>query len=146
MVEVSAEVLRAAGRLRACLGPLVRRLRQIQAEGELTLSQASVLARLERDGPAAPGALAAGEHIRPQSVGATLAALEARGLVARRPDPGDGRRVVFSITKPGQVWVHGSRQEKAQWLAHAIGEGLTSVEQRQLISAIPLLERLAQFI
>ena len=37
--------------------------------------------------PATPGELAKLEQISPQSMGATLASLEARGLVQRRPDP-----------------------------------------------------------
>jgi DNA-binding MarR family transcriptional regulator len=146
VTEVSAEILRAAGRLRACLGPLVRRLRQLQTTGELTLSQFAVLARLERDGPTTPSALATGEQIRPQSVAAMLTVLQARGLVSRRPDQSDGRRVVVSITDAGRAWVHGSRQQKAQRLAGAIADSFTPAEQRQLIDAIPLLERLGRVI
>ena len=132
--------------MRACLGPLVRRMRQIQEEGELTLSQVAVLSRLERDGPAAPGVLAEAEQIRPQSIAATLSALRDRGLVTRRPDIHDGRRVVVAITKAGQARVHGFRQEKAQRLAVAIAEGLTPAEQKRLIAAIPLLERIGQLM
>jgi DNA-binding MarR family transcriptional regulator len=146
VTAISPDVLRAAGQLRACLGPLVRRMRQIQEEGELTLSQVAVLSRLERDGPAAPSALAEAEQIRPQSIAATLSALEEHGLVTRRPDPRDGRRVVVAITRAGRAWVHGSRREKAQRLAVAIAEGLTPAEQKRLIAAIPLLERIGQII
>jgi DNA-binding MarR family transcriptional regulator len=146
MVVISADVLRAAGQLRACLGPLVRRLRQIQAQGDLTMSQAALLARLERDGAAAPAELAAAEQIRPQSVAATLAVLQQRGLASRRPDEVDGRRVIVEITKAGRAWVQGARHEKAQRLAHAIADGFSPAEQQQLIAAIPLLERLGQII
>ena len=41
------------------------------------------------------------EQISPQSMGATLGALEASGLVLRRPDPDDRRRAVITMTGPG---------------------------------------------
>jgi DNA-binding MarR family transcriptional regulator len=124
----------------------VRRLRQVHVDGEVTLSQASVLVRLEREGSSTPGALAAGEQIRPQSMGAILAALQDRGLVSRSPDPSDGRRVLMSMTAAGRQSLQGVRQEKARRLARAITEGLSPSEQRQLIDAIPLLERLGQLV
>jgi DNA-binding MarR family transcriptional regulator len=146
VTRIAPEVDRAAGELRACLGPLVRRLRQVHVDGEVTLSQASVLVRLEREGSSTPGALAAGEQIRPQSMGAILAALQDRGLVSRSPDPSDGRRVLMSMTAAGRQSLQGVRQEKARRLARAITEGLSPSEQRQLIDAIPLLERLGQLV
>src|SRR5271166_3428595 len=92
------DVNEVAGALRVALGLLTRRLRQLKAEGELTLPESSALARLDRGGPATSSDLARREQISPQSMGATLAALEARGLVRRQPDPDDGRRAVLSIT------------------------------------------------
>jgi DNA-binding MarR family transcriptional regulator len=77
-----------AAALRVSIGLLLRRLRQVQVEGELTLPESSALARLDRGGPTTPARWPRLEQISPQSMGATLAALEARGLVERRPDPG----------------------------------------------------------
>src|SRR6516165_7027835 len=91
-----------AAALRVSIGLLRRRLRQVQPEGELTLPETSALARLDRGGPATPGVLAKLEQISPQSVGATLGALEARGRVERCPDPSDGRRAVMSLTEAGR--------------------------------------------
>ena len=79
-------------------------------------------------------------------MGAILAALQDRGLVARSPDPSDGRRVLMSMTSAGRQSLQGVRQEKAKRLARAITEGLSPSEQRQLIDAIPLLERLGQLV
>ena len=90
-----------AGALRVSIGLLVRRLRQVQAEGELTMPEISALARLDRGGPTTPGELAKLEQISPQSIGATLATLEASGFVERRSDPQDGRRAVMSLTETG---------------------------------------------
>src|ERR1700685_2731845 len=90
-----------AGVLRVAIGLLLRRMRQAQVAGELTLPESSALTRLDRGGPATASALAKLEQISPQSMGATLSALEARGLVERQPDPADGRRVVLSVTESG---------------------------------------------
>jgi DNA-binding MarR family transcriptional regulator len=144
MTMIAPDVERAAGQLRACLGPLVRRLRQVHLDGELTLSQVSVLVRLEREGPSTPGALAAVEQITPQSMGSILAALAQAGLVSRAHDPTDGRRVLISITPAGRESLQGVRDQRARRLARAITAALTPAEQRELIDVIPLLERVVQ--
>jgi DNA-binding MarR family transcriptional regulator len=135
-----------AGALRVSIGLLLRRLRQTQAEGELTLPESSALARLDRGGPATASALAKLEQISPQSMGATLGALEARGLVERRPDPADGRRVVLSVTGAGRDVLRDKRNARTQRLAKALSSGFTPGELRLLMAAAPLLERLAQSI
>ena len=135
-----------AGALRVSIGLLVRRLRQVQAEGELTLPETSALARLDRGGPATPSALAKLEQISPQSMGATLGALEARGLVERRPDPQDGRQVVISATEAGMAALRNRRNARTQALAQALSTGFTRSELEQLMAVAPLLERLAQSI
>ena len=135
-----------AGALRVSIELLLRRLRQTQAEGELTLPESSALARLDRGGPATASALAKLEQISPQSMGATLGALEARGLVERRPDPADGRRVVLSVTGAGRDLLRDKRNARTQRLAKALSSGFTPGELRLLMAAAPLLERLAQSI
>jgi DNA-binding MarR family transcriptional regulator len=140
------DVGQVAAALRVSIGLLLRRLRQVQVEGELSLPESSALVRLDRGGPTTPGELAKLEQISPQSMGATLAALEARGLVVRRPDPRDGRRVVLSVTEAGRDVLLDKRNARARQLAQALSAGFTPAELRQLMTAAPLLERLAQSI
>ena len=140
------DVHEVAAALRVSIGLLRRRLRQVQPEGELTLPETSALARLDRGGPATPGALAKLEQISPQSMGATLGALEARGLVARCPDPSDGRRAVMSLTEAGRQVLQDKRNARTHQLAQALSAGFTPAELRQLMAAALLLERLAQSI
>jgi DNA-binding MarR family transcriptional regulator len=135
-----------AAALRESIGLLLRRLRQVPAEGELTLPESAALTRLNRGGPATSSALAKLEQISPQSMGSTLAGLEARGLVERHPDPGDGRRVVLSISQAGRRLVHDKRNARTELLARALSAGFTPTEIGQLRAAAPLLERLAQNI
>ena len=135
-----------AGALRESIGLLLRRLRQVRVEGELTLPESSALTRLHRGGPATSSALARLEQISPQSMGTTLAALEARGLVERHPDPADGRRVVLSVTGAGRQVIQDKRNARTQQLATALSASFTRAELRQLRAAAPLLDRLAESI
>jgi len=141
------DVHEVAAALRVSVGLLRRRLRQVQPDGnELTWPETSALARLDRGGPATPGALAKLEQISPQSMGATLGALEARGLIERHPDPGDGRRAVMSLTEAGRQVLQDKRDARTQQLAQALSTGFTRDELSLLMAATPLLERLAQRI
>ena len=146
LVAQDADPGEVAGALRVSVGMLVRRLRQVQAKGDLTLPETSALARLDRGGPATPGALARQEQISPQSMGATLGALEARGLVERRADPDDGRRAVMSLTEPGLQLLRARRSERTERMAQALSAHFTEPELRQLAEAAALLERLARSI
>jgi DNA-binding MarR family transcriptional regulator len=133
-----------AAALQVSVGLLRRRLRQARATGELTLPEAAALARLDRGGPATGAELARLEQISPQAMGETLGALKARGLVERRPDPGDGRRVVLSLTAAGLEVLRKERTARTGQLAQALSAGFTRAELRHLMAAAPLIERLAQ--
>jgi DNA-binding MarR family transcriptional regulator len=140
------EVDRVARALQVSIGLLRRQLRQVPVEGELTVPETSALARLDRGGPATSSALAKLEQISPQSMGATLGALQARGLVERRPDQGDGRRVVLSLTEAGLQVLRTKRNARTEQLAQALSAGFTRSELKQLMEVAPLIERLAQSI
>ena len=136
---------RTADELTTAIAQLTRRLRAASAQEELTPSQTSVLGRLSREGPATTAGLARSELVRPQSMRMTLAALEERDLVARAPDPNDGRQVVFSLTEAG-AHLHGTgRRNRRSWLADAIEGELSPAEQRLLTEAVPLLQRLVSW-
>jgi DNA-binding MarR family transcriptional regulator len=130
-----------AGRLRIALGHLIRRLRA--ERHRFSLSQASVLGRLDRYGPSSIGDLASAERVRPQSMTQIVADLEADGLITRSADPNDGRRALVELTAHGLETLHEDRRDREGWLAHTIADDLTPREQRLLAEALPLLERLA---
>lgn len=145
-MSADMDVNEVAGALRESVGLLLRRLRQERADGELTLPESSALTRLNRGGPATSSALAKLEQISPQSMGATLGALEVRGLVERRPDPKDGRRVVMSLTDAGLQALRNRRNARTEQLATALSTDFTRSELQQLMAVAPLIERLAQSI
>ena len=77
-------------------------------------------------------------------MGATLGALEGRGLVARTPDPQDGRRALVSITDEGLALLRNRRGVRNDQMAQALSTGFTPKELRRLRNAAPLIERLAE--
>ncbi|WP_329257268.1 MarR family transcriptional regulator [Actinoallomurus sp. NBC_01490] len=123
-----------------------RRMRQVPVQEELTLPETAALSRLDRSGPTTASAMARAEQISPQSMGATLGALESRGLVDRRPDPEDGRRVVLSVTEAGRALLRDKRTARIQQIAQVLAAEFTPEELRRLMAAVPLIERLAQSI
>ena len=131
-----------AAELRVVLGQLKRRLRAQANKGELSLSQFAVLGTLDREGPATVTTLARAEGVRPQSMGATVAALQEAGLVGGTPDPADGRQVMLSLTDAARSWLKASRAAREDWLSQAIRAHLTSAEQQELASAVRLLRRI----
>jgi DNA-binding MarR family transcriptional regulator len=135
-----------AHELRTGIGLLLRRLRQIPVEGDLSLPESGALARLDRYGPASASELAKAEQISPQSMGATLAGLEARGLIRRTPDPEDGRRAILSPTAAGARTLRSRRTAKTELMAAALDAEFTAAELEALRAAAPLVERLAQSI
>ena len=141
MPRPSAQVATAASELRLVLGQLVRRLR---AEYSFPVAQASVLSRLDLEGAQTTSGLAAADRVRPQSMAQTLAELETAGLIGRRPDPADGRRVLIELTTLGRERVLEARGRREDWLAAAIADELDPQEQRTLLAAVPLLRRLSR--
>ncbi|WRZ88127.1 MarR family transcriptional regulator [Streptomyces sp. NBC_01007] len=129
------------------LSVLVRRVRQVPIDGGLTMPERTALSQLDRSGPTTSSALAREVQITAQAMGATLGALRVRGLVERRPDPKDGRRVVLTVTDAGRQALKNKRNARTELIARALTSGsFTPAELEQLAAAAPLLERLAQNI
>ncbi len=110
--------------------------------GDFTPSQIAVLIRLENEGSQTVTALARAAGVRSQSMGATVAVLEAAGLVAGEPDPADGRQTILSLTDACREWVQANRAAREDWLFHAIQTTLTPAEQAELAAGVELLKRL----
>ena len=144
MDEIAESALRASADVRGVVGRLRRRLREVASDdgGELSPSQMAVFNRLAKEGDSSASVLAAAEGVRPQSMAAILAALDAHGLIERRPDPEDGRRQLITLSVAGHERVVGDRQARAEWLARRLHEDFTEPERQTLIAAAALLERL----
>jgi DNA-binding MarR family transcriptional regulator len=141
-----ANIHETAAALQLSVGLLKRRARETARDGELSSPEMSVLSRLDRNGPGTTAALARWEQITPQAVGATVAVLEARELIARAPDPEDGRRSILTITQAGERALRAGRNALTDLMTGALSRGFTPGEIEQLRVAAPLIERLAQLI
>ena len=131
-----------AQELAALFNKLKRRLREQAHVGDLTPSQTSTLLRLEKDGPATASSLARAEGMRPQSMGAVVAALDAAGMVRGAPDPNDGRQTILSLTDAFRKRIREGRAARQDWLTRAIQARLSPQEQDEVAAAVALLRRL----
>ncbi|MFD6532721.1 MarR family winged helix-turn-helix transcriptional regulator [Streptomyces sp. NPDC060184] len=138
----SSSALQASHEIRAVISRLRRRILNASAVEDLTLGQSSVLARLAGEEGVTATWLAAAEGVRHQSMTAMVAALAARGLVVRRPDPADGRRLLIALTPEGRRRVEEGRQVRTEWLAERLQDRCTEEERQAVIAALAVLERL----
>jgi DNA-binding MarR family transcriptional regulator len=125
------------------LGLLLRRLRTAADSQELSLTEALVMARLAKDGPATTADLARAEGMKPQSMGATIAALEEMGMVERKPHPTDGRQFHIALTAEGAATRNRAKDAKRTWLAQAIAQ-LDAQERETLFKGGEIIKRLAE--
>ena len=128
--------------LRGVLGRLNRRLRQQADVGDLTRSQLNVISHLERKGPTTVSDLARAEGMRPQSMGATVAALEDAGFLRRDHHPADRRKTAISLTDSAREQIAASRLVRQDWLQRALSRELTDEELEQVHRAVGLLSRI----
>jgi DNA-binding MarR family transcriptional regulator len=131
-----------ADELQHVVAALVRRQRAVSPGRAVTLSQVSILKRLDREGPHSVADLARLDKITHQSVAVAVAALVDRGLVRRSPDPHDGRRRVLAVTAEGERLLAERRAAGHDHLAEAIAGRLSDAERARLSRALPLLRRL----
>jgi DNA-binding MarR family transcriptional regulator len=125
------------------IGLLVRRVRAAAASQELSLTEAAVMARLAKDGPATTADLARAEGMKPQSMGTTIAALEEMGMVERKPHPTDGRQLNIELTAKGIAVRDRAKDRKRTWLAQAIAQ-LDKQEQETLFAAGEIIKRVVE--
>jgi DNA-binding MarR family transcriptional regulator len=142
MAKIAKANEAAVGELLAAMGQLMRRLRAEAESGELSWTQVAITSRLDT-GPMTTADLARAESMKPQSMGASLAQLEEEGLVRRKPDPNDGRQILFELTAAEIEGRYRSRLAKREWLIAAIAK-LERDEQQTLFAATDVIKRLAE--
>lgn len=140
--HLSPSSIQASREFRAVISRLRRRILKASEVQDITLPQASVLARLADRGSVTASELASVEGVRHQSVTATVTALAAMDLVERRPDPHDGRRLLITLTAEGRRRVVEGRQTRKEWLAGQFQDRCTEEERQTVIAAMAVLERL----
>lgn len=139
------ELLKAANAVRLAVGLLNRRVRDEWISGA-SPSETIVLSRLDRNGPETIADLARREGVTPQAMGATVSALESRGLLTRAADPDDGRRALLSPTESGRALIHDARNAVAERLADALANHFSPEDIALIRAAAPMIERLAHLM
>lgn len=129
------------------VGHLLRRAHQRHAaifqdmigEGQLTPLQFAALVKLDDLGEVSQNELGRRTAMDAATMQGVIKRLLARGLADRKPDPGDRRRVVLSLTAEGRALIAAARPN-----GHAITDetlaGLSGAERRSFLA---LLKRLA---
>lgn len=131
-----------ADELQSVVGALVRKSRAVAPASEVTLSQISVLKRLDREGPRSVADLARLDKVSHQSIGPSAAALTGRGLVRKEPDPHDRRRTLLVLTDEGRRLLAERRAAGHESLTDALATRLDNAERARLAEALELLRRL----
>ncbi|MFV2064183.1 MAG: MarR family winged helix-turn-helix transcriptional regulator [Chloroflexota bacterium] len=130
-----------AARLANLSTVLQRQLARADAGDGLTRARLSALALLVLGGPRTLGGLAGAERVRPPTMTRLVHAMEADGLVERRPNPSDGRSTIIAATPLGERQLAGGRARQIAPLAEGTSD-LDRAERVQLEDATDLLGRL----
>jgi len=128
-----------AERLALVTGRLNRRMQA--ATGGLSHGLLSALAVITKRGPIRLSDLAQLEGVSAPSMTRTVAELEARGYVVRRPDPVDGRAVLIVAADAGTAAILDARSTRAQVVAELLAT-LDAKDAGAIRAALPALERL----
>jgi len=131
----------AAG-LAANIERVVGLFRSLTQPSGLSMTAATTLAMLERNGPSRLTALAAREGVTQPAMTQLITRLADGGLVCREADPADGRVVRVSITDEGRATLARRRARRAGKLAVILAQ-LSPEHRAALAAALPALDALA---
>jgi len=145
--DVQGEAVEEAAGLLVALTRLTRQLRSRSrsANDDVTPSQTSALARIEQLGPLRLGVLAEVEGTSAATMCRIVDGLEERSLIARVPDPDDGRASNLQLSSEGGALLAELRSRSTEALRRALGE-LTAGEHTIVVETISLLERLGDVL
>jgi MarR family transcriptional regulator, organic hydroperoxide resistance regulator len=119
-----------------------RRSRRMEKAIGVTAPQRLVVRFLGRFPGVTAGQLAQALHIDPGTLSASLRRLEGRGLVERRRDPADTRRVTLGLTRRGRD-LDGSRTGTVEAAADAL---LADASPGDLAATVRVLDRFAEIL
>lgn len=128
--------------LRLAIQRLARRIRSMQADGDVTEAQRSVLFALSHDGAQTLGSLSEHEKVTPPSMNRTVNALVLLGLVTRETAADDARKVSIDLSAAGRTFVAETKRRRDAWFTTKL-DALTPKQRRLLGEVTPILEELA---
>ena len=135
--------MESAPALETVFEQITRLIRQLATAGQLSLTAAMVLARLNREGPQRLTELAIGEGLSQPGMTQLVTRLERDGLVRRTASTDDRRGVLVDITATGRELVERRRAERSVALRELLGR-LDRADQDAITGALPALARLVE--
>lgn len=138
--------IQLASDLRTVVGRLIKKLRKESVTGrQLSLTERSTMSLLLQHKEMLPSELAAMEKITNQSMSQVLNHLLELGYISRKASETDKRKVIISLTGPGERTLLQVRAEREEWLLKAISETCSNEETLILKQAIGPLTKLVDF-
>jgi DNA-binding MarR family transcriptional regulator len=113
--------------------------RQLMPDAGLRRADASVLKVLMKDGEQRGGEIAAKLGVDASVVSRQVTALEADGLVSRRPDPADARVGLVSLAPRGKAQLEAMYSSYTQQLRAALAD----LDDEALLAAAQTMQRVA---
>jgi DNA-binding MarR family transcriptional regulator len=144
---IKGDAVEEAAALLVSLTRISRQLRASSrsAKDDVTPSQTSALARIEQLGPLRLGMLAEVEGTSAATMCKVVDGLEERKLVARVPDPEDGRASNLQLSGEGGALLAELRARSTEALRTALAE--LEVDERAVVAqTIAVLERLSDLL
>jgi DNA-binding MarR family transcriptional regulator len=125
----------------AGLERLISLIRVLSPNNELSLTTASTLHRLDRDGPRRLSDLAVSEGVTQPAMTQLVSRLERQGLAERRGDQSDRRVVMVHLTESGAQLLRDRQAYRADRLAELLAQ-LPPEDEHAIAAALPALGRL----
>jgi DNA-binding MarR family transcriptional regulator len=137
--------IEVAAVLRTVIHRLVKLLRrETHGEGQLSLTERSVMGSLYRNAGLPPSTLAQLEKVSTQSMSQIINHLYELELIDKTPSGDDKRMVLLSLTPTGRAYVEDARQRKQEWLAHALQQKVSPAEKDVLMEAMEILTKIIE--
>src|SRR5471030_3028794 len=135
-----------AWRLSGQIMTVVRRLRREAQNDAESWPRILLLGAIDRsDNQAMPSELALSTAMRTSNLAVALRELDAQGLIERKPDQADRRKIRVALTAEGRRLLYESRARRERWLSAAISASLSAEERALLFKAGEMLERVAAY-
>lgn len=114
---------------------------RLPTSDRLTFSALSVLHTLSRMGPCRLSDLVRTEQIKQPALTSAVAKLERDGLIARRPDPSDGRARMLSLTAAGRALVSRRHTDRVEQLGSLI-DRLPAPDRARMLGIAGVLDQI----
>jgi DNA-binding MarR family transcriptional regulator len=138
--------IQLASELRTVVSRMIKKLRKKSETGmALSLTERSTMGLLDQHGELLPNELASMEKITNQSMSQILNHLSELGYINRRTSKEDKRKSIITLSLKGASVLRQVRNERDNWLYHAINQTCTADEIGILKKAIQPLTRILNF-